>query len=242
MCLGIPMEILGVDGFTAQCRAGSEVHRIDLSLLPEARPGDHVLTFLGAGRRLLDAEEARLIAQALDAVTAAMNGQAPDIEHAFADLIGREPSLPDHLVPLVPPHGADCMTLEMLHPLVARLTSAHGYPYLDSEEVAVAVLPPGDSLLFLPAHGKAHRETPDIAVVLPELVGALSAAFALGGAVAGPAYEKRLCEQLGGIAVPAIVVMRDGRPLGSLSRMRDWDEFLTRLSAVLAGPADATRH
>lgn len=134
------------------------------------------------------------------------------------------------------------MTTDMLHPLVAQLTSTHGYPYLDSEDVAAAALPPGDSLLFLPAHGKAHMETPDIAVVLPELVGALGATSAMGGAVAGPAYEKQLREQLGGIALPAIVVMRGGRPLGSLSRMRDWDEFLERLSAVLARPTVAASH
>jgi hydrogenase expression/formation protein HypC len=102
MCLGIPMEIISMDSLAARCRAGGEVHLVDLSLLPEAQPGDHVLTFLGTGRRLLDAQEARLIAQALDAVAAAMNGQAADIEHAFADLIGREPTLPAHLAPLLP--------------------------------------------------------------------------------------------------------------------------------------------
>lgn len=146
------------------------------------------------------------------------------------------------------------MTIPELHPLVARLTSAHGYPYLDSEEEAAAALPAGDSLLFLPAHGKAHMETPDIAVVLPELVGALGAARdaasetdpairgAMGGAVAGPAYEKLLREQLGGIALPAIVVCRGGRPLGSLSRMRDWDEFLERLTAILTRPVAAASH
>lgn len=125
------------------------------------------------------------------------------------------------------------MTTEVLHPLVARLVDELGFPYLDATgEAAVAT---GDTLLFLPAHGKAHLETPDIAVVLPELVEALGAqAPLLGGAVAGPAAEKRMREELGGIALPAIVVLRDGRPIGSLSRMRDWDEFLERLSAVLS--------
>lgn len=102
MCLGIPMEIISLDGLAAQCRSGGETHLIDLSLLPEAQPGDQVLTFLGVGRRLLDAREAQLIAQALEAVAAAMSGRPSDIEHAFADLIGREPSLPAHLAPLVP--------------------------------------------------------------------------------------------------------------------------------------------
>lgn len=99
MCLGIPMEILSVDGHAARCRRGEELHLVDLSLLPEAQPGDHVLTFLGTGRRLLDAEEARLIAQALDAVAAALSGDAAAIDHAFADLVGREPTLPAHLAP-----------------------------------------------------------------------------------------------------------------------------------------------
>lgn len=99
MCLGIPMEIVSVEGLAARCRQGDEFHLVDLSLLPEARPGDHVLTFLGSGRRLLDAEEARLIAQALDAVAAAMSGDAAAIDHAFADLVGREPTLPAHLAP-----------------------------------------------------------------------------------------------------------------------------------------------
>lgn len=134
------------------------------------------------------------------------------------------------------------MTSEALHPLVARLTGTLGYPYLDSEEHAAAALPAGDSLLFLPAHGKGHMETPDIAVVLPELVSALGTGSAMSGAVAGPAYEKQLREQLGGIALPAIVVMRGGRPLGSLSRMRDWDEFLDRLSTVIALPSNAASH
>ncbi len=134
------------------------------------------------------------------------------------------------------------MTTDPLHPLVARLTSTHGYPYLDSDEAAVAALPEGDVLLFLPAHGKAHMETPDIAAVLPELVGALGGSGAMGGAVAGPVYEKQLREQLGGIALPALVVLRGGRPLGSLSRMRDWDEFIERLSAVIARPAVAASH
>lgn len=124
------------------------------------------------------------------------------------------------------------MTPDTLHPLVARLVDQRGFAYLDAEDAGA--LPAGDALLFLPAHGKGHLETPDIAVVLPELVAALSVA---GGAVAGPDYEKHLRAELGGIALPAIVVMRDGRPAGSLSRMRDWDEFIERLSALIKAPA-----
>ncbi|MDE4914713.1 HypC/HybG/HupF family hydrogenase formation chaperone [Methylobacterium sp. 092160098-2] len=102
MCLGIPMEITRIDGLAGQCRQGEETHLIDLSLLPDARVGDHVLTFLGTGRRLLDADAAAQITEALAAVAALMNGAPADIDRAFADLIDREPTLPPHLAALLP--------------------------------------------------------------------------------------------------------------------------------------------
>ncbi|MFG1395744.1 thioredoxin domain-containing protein [Roseixanthobacter pseudopolyaromaticivorans] len=119
-----------------------------------------------------------------------------------------------------------------LHPLVQRLITAHGYAYVETPEDLGA--DPRDRLLFLPAHGKTHMETPDIAAVLPELVRALdSGRQPLTGAVAGPAIELALRDALA-LALPAIVVLRDGDPIGSIARMRDWDEYLTRLGTVLA--------
>lgn len=97
MCLGIPMRIEAIEGGVGTCTDGNARHAIDLSLLPEARVGDHVLTFLGAGRRLLEADEAGQIAQALAAVAAVMRGETAGIDAAFADLVGREPQLPPHL-------------------------------------------------------------------------------------------------------------------------------------------------
>lgn len=91
------MRIETIDGWSGRCRHGDALHEVDLALLPEARPGDHVLVFLGAGRRLLDAEEAEQIAQALAAVEAVMRGDATSIDAAFADLTAREPTLPPHL-------------------------------------------------------------------------------------------------------------------------------------------------
>lgn len=122
-----------------------------------------------------------------------------------------------------------------LHPLIVRLIETNDYPWLDGE--ATGEGPAGVRLLFLPAHGRAHVETADIAVVLPELVAALRAD---GGAVAGPTCERHLRDALGGIALPAIVVLKDGAPVGSLSRMRDWDEFLDRLAPLVAAARDGS--
>ena len=95
MCVGIPMQILAVDGIAAQAQSAEGVETIDLSLTPEARPGDHVLTFLGASREVISAEDAAKIAAALDGLRSLMQGGA--LGDAFADLEARAPQLPPHL-------------------------------------------------------------------------------------------------------------------------------------------------
>lgn len=129
-------------------------------------------------------------------------------------------------------------TAQNLHPLVRRLMDAGAWPYLETLDDA-AGLDARDHFLFLPAHGKAHLESPDIAVVLPELVKALGGEAAIGCAVAGPKTEAALVSAMS-LALPAIVVLRAGQPVGAISRMRDWDEYLDRLRALLAAPSAAT--
>jgi len=95
MCLGVPMQILDIDGIAAQAAEGAHRHVIDLTLTPEARPGDWVLTFLGAAREVLCAEEAQKITAALGGLRSLMEGG--DLGDAFADLEARAPTLPPHL-------------------------------------------------------------------------------------------------------------------------------------------------
>ncbi|TCO70553.1 HypC/HybG/HupF family hydrogenase formation chaperone [Rhodovulum euryhalinum] len=95
MCVGLPFRILAVDGIAARVTDGETTALIDLSLTPDARPGDWVLTFLGAAREVLDADEAQKILAALAGLCAVMGGGDPG--DAFADLDARGPSLPPHL-------------------------------------------------------------------------------------------------------------------------------------------------
>jgi hydrogenase expression/formation protein HypC len=96
MCVGVPMRVLAVADGVALCERRGERTRLDAMLLAELAPGDHVLAFQGRAMRVLDAVEAAQTDAALDALAAAMSGEA-DVAHHFADLVGREPELPAHL-------------------------------------------------------------------------------------------------------------------------------------------------
>lgn len=95
MCLGIPLLLQSVDGIVGTALDGDLPALVDLSLTPEAQPGDWVLCFLGAAREVIGAEDAQKIRAALGGLQSLMLGG--DLGAAFADLESRSPSLPPHL-------------------------------------------------------------------------------------------------------------------------------------------------
>lgn len=96
MCVGLPMRVVAVADGVALCERRGETAKLDVMLLDGVVPGIHVLAFQGCAVRVLDADEARQTDAALDALAAAIAGSDAIDEH-FADLVGREPTLPAHL-------------------------------------------------------------------------------------------------------------------------------------------------
>ncbi|MEO0413222.1 MAG: HypC/HybG/HupF family hydrogenase formation chaperone [Pseudomonadota bacterium] len=95
MCLGVPMQVVEADETSARCVWGERQETVSLALVGPAEIGQHVLVYLGSAIRMLDPLEAQQIADALEAVNNAANGESFD--HLIADLIDREPQLPPHL-------------------------------------------------------------------------------------------------------------------------------------------------
>ncbi len=89
------MTIVETDGMSAICEYGNEQRRVSVMLLSEPQVGANVLVHIDTAVRLLDDDEARLIADALDGLNVALDDH--DCDRFFADLIGREPQLPEHL-------------------------------------------------------------------------------------------------------------------------------------------------
>ncbi|MEI7842638.1 MAG: HypC/HybG/HupF family hydrogenase formation chaperone [Gallionellaceae bacterium] len=75
MCLGIPMQVLEVDGLVAWCEGRGRRERLNIILLEDVALGDWVYAVLGQAREKLTLERVTEINLALDGLTAALNGE-----------------------------------------------------------------------------------------------------------------------------------------------------------------------
>lgn len=103
MCVGIPMRVIETGQGQALCqtRDGKDTQQVDMLLVGDLPAGSWVLVFLGAAREVLDEATARQIGDALTAVEMAMHGNGA-VDHLFADLVEREPQLPEFLQAQLP--------------------------------------------------------------------------------------------------------------------------------------------
>jgi hydrogenase expression/formation protein HypC len=98
MCLGVPMQVVEVASESAAWCLGRDGRAlIDMTLVGAQAPGTWLLTFVGAAREVMTPQSAAQVDAALDALAAVLQGDSAGIDDAFADLVGREPQLPEHL-------------------------------------------------------------------------------------------------------------------------------------------------
>ena len=98
MCVGIPMRVVETGNGSALCEGLGQRRQINTLLVGDQPVGTWLLTFLDTAREILTADDAAKIADAVRAVNLVMQG-ATDVDHLFADLIDREPELPDSIKP-----------------------------------------------------------------------------------------------------------------------------------------------
>lgn len=100
MCIGVPMQVAEQrDEGAAWCEGREGRVLVDMALVGAQPPGTWLLTFAGAAREVMTPEAAARTVAALDALAAVLAGDTSTIDEAFADLVSREPQLPDHLRP-----------------------------------------------------------------------------------------------------------------------------------------------
>ena len=123
----------------------------------------------------------------------------------------------------------------MPSPLIRALSERHGLPLLEETDGFLAE--GGHALLLFAGDPKQRMESDDVAVVLPELLKAFAGRFR--GAVIALAAEDRLKLRFGVVMAPSLVVARGAETLDVITKIRDWSDYVARLSAALAPNAAA---
>ncbi len=119
------------------------------------------------------------------------------------------------------------------HPLIARLETEFGYPRLASApDVTGFLARTGVHCLFIPGDPRRNLESADAAVILPELRQAFQNAFDC--AVVDDAIEAQLREHYRALKTPGLLFFRGPDFLGAIEKVRDWSDYLGRITHILS--------
>jgi len=136
-------------------------------------------------------------------------------------------------IAMAPQPGAD---LVASYPLVAQLFTRHGYAELSASNLDAFLAQPGRALLAFLEDPLRIKETLDLAVILPQLERAFPARFRVGVLLPEAARQQQL--RYGFNRWPALVMLADGQYVGAVDGLRNWDDYLAQIEALLAsGPS-----
>lgn len=122
----------------------------------------------------------------------------------------------------------------MTAPLIDRLTTELGYPRLSTmAALEAAIASPNLMCLFMTGNPQKNLETNDVAVILPELQASFGRVFDC--AVIDQLIEIEAKDRLGVRPTPSLIFACGGDVIGSVPRVRDWDDYQVRLRAILSG-------
>jgi len=116
--------------------------------------------------------------------------------------------------------------------LIQRMLEIHGYPVVDEESLEPFLAAHGEVVLFFVEDPRQFPESDDVAMILPELVKAFGGRFQ--AALVDRKAEQALQQRFGFTTWPSLVFLRNGRYLGVVSRVRNWDDYLRLIREILA--------
>lgn len=120
-----------------------------------------------------------------------------------------------------------------LEALLERQCAQGRLARVDAQTLAEFVAGDGCAAVLLTADPGRVPESWDMAVVLPELIA--SFAGRLHGAAADPAASAEIASRFGVGRLPALLFLRQGRYLGALEGMYDWQALRPAAEALMAG-------
>ena len=123
-------------------------------------------------------------------------------------------------------------SLERLETAIGRILQKHGFFRVDRSDPQ---FPAGLAALLLTEDPQRNSEVLDACVILPEALKPLG--DRISRHVAGPDFAPALIQRYGVARAPAVVFLRDGKFVGVLPGIRDWNEYQAEVDRLLSGPA-----
>jgi hydrogenase-1 operon protein HyaE len=120
------------------------------------------------------------------------------------------------------------------YPLIAQLFAKHGYARVTGATLEEWLARPGRTLLAFLEDPIKNRETLDLAVIVPELARACPGRFEVG--VLLPEDARAVARRYGFLHWPALVMLADGKYVGAIDGLRNWDDYLADIERLLAAP------
>jgi hydrogenase-1 operon protein HyaE len=121
-----------------------------------------------------------------------------------------------------------------LHPLLAQLVDKHGFTDLRASNFDAFADAPGRALIAFTEDPVRFKETLDLAVIVPEIARAFGGAFRVG--VLFPESARAIAARYGFRRWPALVMLADGRYVGAIDGLRNWDEYMTEIAELVVAP------
>ncbi|MBT3092346.1 MAG: hypothetical protein JAZ02_14340 [Candidatus Thiodiazotropha endolucinida] len=119
----------------------------------------------------------------------------------------------------------------MLSPLINDLIEQKGIATINERSLEDFVKAHKQCLLFFTENPVQFPESNDVAVVLPLLMETFGDRFQV--AIVERDSEHQLHARFPFDSWPALVMLREGAYVGAISRMQDWDVYLTEIERLL---------
>ncbi|MDQ6983899.1 MAG: hydrogenase, partial [Ghiorsea sp.] len=120
----------------------------------------------------------------------------------------------------------------MYTPLIDEMIEKHGYPVLTEESLQGFQEEHKNVVLFFTENANNYPESNDVAIILPEILKSFEKVLA--PAVVSRESERPLQRKYRFKGYPALVFLRDGEYVGTISKVRDWLEYIDEFKTMLA--------
>ncbi len=124
----------------------------------------------------------------------------------------------------------------MTHALIERLLKDFDYPEISLDNHDAFVKRSGLNVLFFPGDPETIKDSTDVAVILPELVATFAPQLSAGVVTDTFGAGLTLKRHYGFTHYPSLVFVRSGEYVGTISRIQDWPEYLSKINVLLAAP------